>query len=204
MITDDEINEFIRENYLALPPQLIADIIGRSETLVKGRISKMNLFVPKQIIQQRIIESRIKKGNIPRNKGRKMSEWMSKASIAKSAKTRFKKGQKIWNEKTDGQVVIRTSHKNRNEPPYKWIRISKAKWVMYHVHLWEKENGPVPRGFILVFKDRDTMNVRIDNLELISRKENMKRNTIHRYPLELKSAIRQVNKLKIKIDEKCK
>lgn len=41
----------------------------------------------------------------------------------------------------------------------------------------------------------------IDNLELITRAERMRRNSIHRYPPELKSAIRVISKLKRTIQE---
>jgi hypothetical protein len=70
------------------------------------------------------------------------------------------------------------------------------------VHTWQQHNGPVPQGKIVCFKDHNTLNCSIENLMLLSRAENMQRNTIHRYPDELKSTIRLVSKLKRKINEK--
>lgn len=52
-----------------------------------------------------------------------------------------------------------------------------GRWVPYHRHLWEQENGPIPAGHNLIFRDGNTMNCALDNLELISRAENVKRNT---------------------------
>lgn len=48
----------------------------------------------------------------------------------------------------------------------------------------------------MAFRDGDRRNVTLDNLECVSRAENMRRNTIHRYPPELKQAIRAVAKLR--------
>ena len=67
--------------------------------------------------------------------------------------------------------------------------------------LWEEVNGPVPHGHIVVFCDKNAANIEISNLELITRAENMRRNTIHRYPSELKETIRQLGKLKKAISE---
>jgi len=52
-----------------------------------------------------------------------------------------------------------------------------------------------------VFRDRNPQHIELDNLELVTRAENMRRNTIHRYPPELKSTIRQLSKLKRAISE---
>lgn len=69
--------------------------------------------------------------------------------------------------------------------------------------IWEKANGSVPDNMIVVFKNKDTMNCDLSNLEIIDRKENMMRNTYHRYPEELSRLIqikgaltRQINKQK--------
>ena len=46
---------------------------------------------------------------------------------------------------------------------------------MYHVYLWKKHNGKVPRGKIVVFRDRNPMNCVLENLELITRGEALER-----------------------------
>lgn len=55
---------------------------------------------------------------------------------------------------------------------------------------------------IVTFRDRNPQNVVIENLELISRQEGMKRNSIQNYPKEVKSTIRLLSKLKKIINEK--
>lgn len=54
---------------------------------------------------------------------------------------------------------------------------------------------------MLAFKDGNQLNPEVENLNLISMKENMKRNSIHNYPEELKEIMmlkgyikRQINK----------
>jgi len=70
---------------------------------------------------------------------------------------------------------------------------------MLHVVNWEAVHGLVPAGNIIVFKDRDTMNCDHTNLEMITLEENMRRNTIHNYPPEIKTTIRLLSKVNKKI-----
>lgn len=149
-------------------------------------------------------KSRFQKGLIPPNKGMKQTEYMSKEGIARTEATRFQKGGLPPTTLHDGAVTIRTDkyRDGKTQRQYKWIRIDKAKWVMYHVHIWTKKHGPVPLGKIVIFKDGNSMNCKLSNLKLISLEDNMRRNTIHRYPAELKSLIRLQGKLKRIINEK--
>ena len=133
----------------------------------------------------------LKKGHIPWNTGTK--------GICKSNSGSFKKGNVPPNTTYDGCVSVR---KHKNKRPYLWYRISKRKYIMYHVKLWVDNHGPVPAGYIVVFKNKDQFNCSPDNLEIITRVENMKRNTIHRYPDELKKTIRTLGKLKHLINAK--
>lgn len=64
------------------------------------------------------------------------------------------------------------------------------RWVAVHRLVWESVNGPVPKGMIVVFRpgmattDQDL--ITIDRVELITRAENMARNTIHARDEELR------------------
>lgn len=105
-----------------------------------------------------------------------------------SEKGWFKKGGKPGNTLHDGAIVTRHTHKKRGGAPYKWIRISEGKWEMLHVYHWKKKHGAIPKGHIIVFKDRNTLNCTEDcsNYEMITLAENMRRNTIHNLPLPIK------------------
>lgn len=140
------------------------------------------------------IEYRFKKGHISWNKGKK-------GVMTGGIETQFKKGHLPKNTKYNGCITIRQSKNGRK---YKWIRIARTKWIMLHVKIWSDSHGAVPRGKIVVFKNGDTMDLRVENLELISLAENIRRNSIQRYPEELRKSMRMLGKLKRVINEKNK
>jgi hypothetical protein len=144
------------------------------------------------------LPTRFPKGHTPANKGKKWNEFMSKEGISNSLKTTFQNGHLPHNTKADGQITIRTDEGRQ----YKYIRLSNAKWIPLHVYFWMQNYGDIPEGMIVVFKDKNSMNCDLSNLEMITREENMSRNTFHRYPPELKFAIRKLNQLKKQINGK--
>lgn len=111
-----------------------------------------------------------KKGLVPFNKGRKMPAEI----YAQCAPTMFKKGQKPKNTKqADGTITIRYDNRGVAVPH---IRISLGKWEYLARHTWREHRGEIPKGHIVIHKDGDSMNCDIDNLELISRADNARRN----------------------------
>ena len=79
------------------------------------------------------------------------------------------------------------------------------RWSPVHRLVWERDAGPIPPGHIVVFKrgqlTTDPKLITIDRLECITRAENMRRNTCHRYGkdvatlVQLRAAItRQIRK----------
>jgi hypothetical protein len=91
-------------------------------------------------------------------------------------KTWFKPGHKVHTEMHDGAISVR---KDKRGVAYKFIRIAKSVWVHLHRHIWEQAHGPVPEGYVIRFKNGDQLDVRLDNLECITLKENARRN--HNY-----------------------
>lgn len=139
--------------------------------------------------------TRFKKGQTPWNKGKKYN------SGGRSAETHFKKGrppQEARNYRPIGSTRV-------SKDGYLEIKISDdhptpaRRWKAAHRVVWEREHGPVPDGHVVVFKPgmktMDPEQITIDRIDCITRAENMKRNTIHRYSPEVKSAIRAVAKL---------
>lgn len=180
----------------------MSKILGLEEGVARRRMKKLGLIVPPDIIQKFKEESYIKKGDVPFNKDKKQQDFMSPEAIEKTKATRFKKGEIAPNKKhfKDGDITIRAEKlRDGSIRNYKWIRIARAKWRMVHVVNWEKQHGPVPEGCIVVFKNKDTMNCDVSNLEMITLEENMARNTIHNYPTELKTTIRLLSKVNKKI-----
>ena len=194
-------DDIIRQQYLVLNVKQLARHIGKSHGYVIRRIKDLGLKIPDELIAQRKQESRIQKGNVPLNKGKKWDEFKTPEDIANSLKTTFKKGHVPHNAKeADGTISIRTDSKGR---PYKWIRVSLGKWAMLHVHMWEQANGPVPEGHIIIFKDKNGLNCTMGNLECISRAEHAIRcrQSYTNLPEDLKEIVTLTRKIKKQVNK---
>lgn len=187
-----EIDRILKENYLTIGEKPLARMIGKSSTFVRIRKRQLNLIVPREIIEQRILDSRKKIGDTPPNKGRKQVEYMTPEAIEKTKETRFKKGSFPRNTKYDGFISAR---KDKSGRVYQYIRLANRKWQLLHQFIWIQAHGPIPEKHIVVFKDKNSLNCQIDNLELITLEENMLRNTIQRFPEGLKQTIKLHRKL---------
>lgn len=192
---------FIEANYLTMPLKRIALYLNRSNTFVRYTMKQLGLVIPREIIEQRIADSRIKKGNVSFNKGKKQSEYMSPEMIERTKATRFKKGNLPHNAKgfKDGDVSIRRD--TRSGIRYLYTRIRLGKWRELHHVIWEKKNGRIPPKHCLRFKDGNSLNCKLSNLELIPLSENMSRNTIRRYPKDLQNLIMLKGALKRKLNK---
>jgi len=191
--------QFIKDNFLLMPIKHIGNKLNISFGRIMRFLDKNGLEIPKEIREKRKLNGVIKKGNTPFNKGLKQSDYMCKESINKTKATRFVKGRKPHNTKQAGDIVaIKDSY---NGTYYKYIKIKDNDWVLYHRYLWEKVNGSIPKDYILVFKDKNTDNVVIENLELITRSESMLRNSAHNYPIEIIPSMLMLKKLENKLKD---
>lgn len=129
---------------------------------------------------------RFQKGHEAWNKGLKGQ------CAAGSEKGWFKKGNLPPNTKHDGYISIR---KDNSGNSYQYIRVALGKHVQLQRHIWEQHNGKIPPKHCVIFKDGDTFNCDISNLECISMKENMKRNSLLNYPEEIRENVILTNKL---------
>lgn len=108
------------------------------------------------------IDSRFKKGSVPFNKG--MKGYCSPGC----EKGWFKPGHRSANWRPleservniEGYVEVKVS--NDAMP-------MQRRWKMKHVVIWEKVNGKVPKGHLVVFLDGNRFNMALDNLMMISR-----------------------------------
>ncbi|MFD2962801.1 MULTISPECIES: HNH endonuclease signature motif containing protein [Olivibacter] len=168
-------DEFIKAHALTMPLKRMARTLGVGDTLVKLRMKHLGIVVPQELRDKWAEQSRLKKGNVPPNKGKKQVEYMSAESIERSKATRFKKGNIPANAfEKDGVITIRN---DKRGVPYKHIRIALGEWEYLHIYNWKTANGQVPDGHVVAFKDGDTLNPDISNLELITMGENMLRNS---------------------------
>lgn len=163
--TEKEI-EFLKNNYSRMTTRQLAAELGRTKAAVMNMLKKKGIRLPVDEKQRRFEESKFKSGNTPWNRGIKGLRW--------SPATEFKKGNVPPNTKFDGAVSIR--EKSKTKEKYLYIREAKRKWVLLHRKLWEQHYGPIPKGFVIRFKDGNPLNCVLENMELINRRENLKRN----------------------------
>jgi hypothetical protein len=187
-------DQFIRDNYLTIPIKRIARMMGRAEGSVTGRFKRIGLVLPPNLAAERRAASTFKKGCIPPNKGK----GMSKEIREKVSRTWFPSGHLPYNTKEDGIIVVRIDKTGRK---YLYIRERVSKWELLHRHLWRKHHGEIPPGMIVAFKDGNTENCVIENLELITREDNMMRNTIHNLPEEIRNTKLLIGSLNRKINK---
>lgn len=200
----DEDWQYMDKYYPDTPTEEMAKVMGRSLTSIYTAAKKRGLCKSEAFRKSEHSggfqkgsnagkRHRFKKGHIPKNKGKKWSEYMTEKAKAGCRKTQFKKGNLPANTLEDGTITVRKDSKGNK---YQWIRLAKAKWEMLHVNIWKKSNGNIPPGHIIVFKDKNPMNCVLENLEMITLAENMKRNTIHNLPPEVKETITALSSLK--------
>ena len=132
-----------------------------SQSAIMNIKRKYNLSKSAEIMNA----SRFKKGQRPFNKG--------KYHPVKSS-TQFKKGHIPKNHKPVGSIRLQADKSGKQ---YYMIKIAEPnKWMLLHRYKWEQKYGKILYNMLLIFKDRNTLNTDIDNLELITRAENMDRN----------------------------
>jgi len=190
--------QYIRDNYLDISYKQLAKAVKCTHGRIKRFLNRNGLIVPDHIVEERRKSCQFKKGHDPHNKGRKVDTWMSPDGIEKIKGTQFKKGNIPHNTLYNGAIAIRI---DRDGSSYQYLRLDKNKWILLHQHIWINANGPIPDGYIVVFKDGDTLNVDLDNLELISRVENMFRNSRHKFPSEIIPSMVLINKLENQLNK---
>ena len=179
----------------------VASIIGRPVKQIYSKANSMNLKKSEAFrkaehcrqadrLREIGVTGRFSKGHVPTNKGKSMAVDL----YEKCKGTMFKKGNLPPNTKHNGYERV-------SKDGYIEVRVSKGKFRLKHRLLWEKANGIIPKGHVVIFKDGDKRNFELSNFELISCRENMIRNSSQRFGSEIFKAIqlrgalnRQINK----------
>ena len=160
--TDKEI-QYLRDHAETMLIKDMAKHLNRSRGSVHGAMQRFGITTGRT--------GCFEPGQKPWNTGMKGME------VAEGCKKGwFKKGHKPENTLYNGAVTIRHDHPARGGHKYMWIRIENALWVPYHKYLWERKNGPVPAGHVLMFINGNTLDCRLSNIRLITMQENMDRN----------------------------
>jgi hypothetical protein len=149
----EEVRNFIGDHYKGTGHKDMAELLNNTfgisftKEQVKGYYGRFNLDSG--------LTGQFPKGNIPFNKGKK--------GIGGWEPTQFKKGQApvnyrpVGSERTnvDGYVEIKVADPN--------------KWRLKHQVIWESVNGPIPKGYAVIFGNSNTSNLDINNLILVTR-----------------------------------
>lgn len=208
--TQDE-DDILMRRYPNESTEAIAKTLARSISSVYARVERLGLHKSDSYLQQQRAEvneklsaagkdSRFAPGLVPWNAGKKF------VSGGRSIETRFKPGQKPHTWRPIG--TERVTKEGYLERKVSDTCVTRIDYRPVHHLVWEAAGRTVPPGHVLVFKDGNKRNFAIDNLELLTRKQLMERNTIHNYGAEvarlaqLRGAIkRQINRLEGKNNE---
>lgn len=118
------------------------------------------------------LTGQFKKGHIPANKGKKMSQEL----YDKARATMFKKGNVSAN-----RVPIGSERDDKDG--YIQVKVQDGKlnknWKFKQVKIWEDEHGPLPKGHIVIFLDGNNRNFDLTNLKAISKATNARMNQNH-------------------------
>lgn len=143
---------------------------------------------------------------------------------ARMASTRFKPGQSPWNKGKHYAAGGRSplTRFKRGNRPHTWVPVGTERvcsgilqvkvsdtgytpqdWQSKHQLVWIAAHGPLPKGHIVCFRDGDRTNFALANLELVSRAELMRRNSIHsRVPEDLKPIVRSLGQIRRRLRER--
>ena len=205
-----EEDQFLRDNYLTLDLVQMGEALNRNHTSIHGRLPRLGLKIPAEITLERLQKSfkrlqdsglthQFKKGIILHNKGKKMSA----EQYEKSKATMFKSGQLPANTIYFGKPYLHTRTRNDGYVERIWfIQEGASKRSAYLAYLC-RQNGIDLTGKKPILKDGfdHSRAPTFEDIIIVTNAENMRRNTVHRYPPEvvklcqLKGALqRQINK----------
>lgn len=167
----NEMRRFILEHYKGTPTDELVRLFNeRFKTNVTS--SMMKGYKANHKLNSGLT-GRFNKGHSPINKG-------TKGMFNRGGnKTSFKKGQLPVNTDSIGtEKVLKDG--------YIWVKVNnvpKAKktvnWKPKQKVIWEKINGPIPDGYLVIFADGNNRNFEIDNLVLATKAEILYLNRNH-------------------------
>jgi len=182
-----------------------AAAMGLDVKAIEYRSKKLRLFKSAAWIRERARQamertdhparrSRFQPGLMPWNKGTHY------AAGGRSAETRFKPGQlpHTWNP---------IGHERETKEGYlqrkvRDTRVTSRDYAMVHHLIWRMHGRSIPLHHALTFRDGDKRNFDINNLELVSRTELMRRNSVHRLPKDVARAVQLLGALKRQINNR--
>jgi hypothetical protein len=193
-LPDEE--QYLREHYADTLTADIAEFLGRRLSTVRRKANEMGLHKSRDLISElarlRTLSpnhgsksSRFKPGLVPWNKGTHYKAG------GRSAETCFQPGNRphTWVPVGSYRVIDGTLERKVNDLP----GANTVRWKPVHRLVWCEANGEVPDGHLVVFKSGrktiDPERITLDAVELITREENLRRNSFHRFGPEVVKAV---------------
>ncbi len=161
---------------------------------VQCRICSGFFYVQKSRVDAKFCSKNCKsesqKGNIPWNKGLTKHDDERIMSVSNKAREQLKReyvdgtrdkhtialaANETLRARTRKRLVDGVSNTKIDKRGYRKIYLPERGWVLEHRYIWEKQNGRrIPTGFHIHHKNGDSLDNRIENLELISASEHSK------------------------------
>lgn len=155
-----KVKDFIEKNHTGVGPKDMAELLNKIFGTSYTKMQMKSYYGNNKINSG--LDGRFKPGHVPHNKGKKGISYEGMEA------TQFKKGNKPANWVPLGSERV-------NGDGYIDIKIADGKkqknWKGKHIIIWEKHNGPVPKGHAIIFGDGDNRNFDINNLVLVSRQQ---------------------------------
>ena len=151
----DDVKLFIYDNHKGVGPKEMTELVEKAYG-IKYTHNQMKGFYGRYHLNSGIT-GRFEKGQPSHNKGKKgfYAPGMEKGW--------FKKGNVPQTHREVGSERVNI---------YGYIEVKVAepnKWRAKHHLVWEEHNGPIPKGYIIYFRDGNPQNLDIENLRLVSR-----------------------------------
>lgn len=148
------------------------------------------------------VATQFKPGTVPPNKGLRRPGW----TAGNMAASQFRAGNRPHTWVPVGSYRVNADgyldRKVTDDGP------ARGHWVAVHRLVWTAANGPVPAGHAVVFRPghRTTVaeDITLDALELVSRAELMRRNSLHNLPPDLVEVIRLRGAVNRQINKRAK
>lgn len=216
--TDDE-DAIIRQRVPNEPTAAVAASLGRSLAATYQRAQVLGVSKSAEYFASPVsgrtngrqgMGTRFTKGHVPANKGvRGRKGWAPGRMAENQFKPGCRQGIAAKNWKPIGTIAT-------DAEGYQRIKVREGRpgeaygfgnvrvWPLLQRHLWEQAHGPIPPKHSIVFRDGNRANCALENLECISRRELMLRNTVHNLPKPVAQAIQLLGALKRQIRKRTK
>lgn len=136
---------------------------------------------------------RFPKGHVPANKGLRRPGW----GPGRMKSTQFRAGDRCGRANLLYQPIgtERISKDGYLERKVNDDLPMQKRWRAVHLVLWESVHGPLPAGHVVVFRNGDKRDIRLDNLECLTRRALLQRNSVHNLPAPLPATIQLLGAL---------